>query len=277
MQMHAGMMVRRHAGTHVRRHARTHMRMHVHGRSSSDCIPTSMLRMAGKPQPAQRSAALKVSSLSLLLPPSCSSYLPLPAPATLSLPLPPSPCIVLSLSLPDISPALRISPHLTSGRRHPPLVAVAYTTPPQQPHCLRRSGCWCLSTCEEKWEVLLGIRILGAICLCGVSNHQAATAQMHDAFGGREVLCRSEAGRRPGRREIRLAEELQDDESQSSSETMSMPLPGRAMLYRVVSLCRVVSCRVMSQHSVAQPASLAQPSLAQPSVTKRSVAQRDVT
>ena len=31
----------------------------------------------------------------------------------------------------------------------------------------------------EKWEVLRGIRLLGTTCCCGLSNHQAATAQMH--------------------------------------------------------------------------------------------------
>ena len=30
----------------------------------------------------------------------------------------------------------------------------------------------------EKWEVLLGVRLLGTTCWCGLSNHQAATAQM---------------------------------------------------------------------------------------------------
>ena len=30
----------------------------------------------------------------------------------------------------------------------------------------------------EKWEVLLGIRLLGATFWCGLSDHQAATAQM---------------------------------------------------------------------------------------------------
>ena len=31
----------------------------------------------------------------------------------------------------------------------------------------------------RKWEVLLGIRLLGATFWCGLSNHQAAAAQMH--------------------------------------------------------------------------------------------------
>ena len=31
---------------------------------------------------------------------------------------------------------------------------------------------------QEKWEVLLEIRLLGATYRCGLSNHQAATAQM---------------------------------------------------------------------------------------------------
>ena len=34
------------------------------------------------------------------------------------------------------------------------------------------------STLKEKWEVLLGIRLLGTTFWCGLSNHQAATAQM---------------------------------------------------------------------------------------------------
>ena len=29
-----------------------------------------------------------------------------------------------------------------------------------------------------RWEVLLGIRLLGTTCWSGLSNHQAATAQM---------------------------------------------------------------------------------------------------
>ena len=32
---------------------------------------------------------------------------------------------------------------------------------------------------EERWEALLGIRLLGTTLLCGLSNRQAATAQMH--------------------------------------------------------------------------------------------------
>ena len=32
---------------------------------------------------------------------------------------------------------------------------------------------------SEKWEVLLGIRLLGTTFWGGLSNHQAATAQMH--------------------------------------------------------------------------------------------------
>ena len=32
---------------------------------------------------------------------------------------------------------------------------------------------------SEKWEVLLGTWLLGTTCWCGLSNHQAATAQMH--------------------------------------------------------------------------------------------------
>ena len=32
---------------------------------------------------------------------------------------------------------------------------------------------------QEKWEVLLGIRLLGTTFWHGFSNHQAATAQMH--------------------------------------------------------------------------------------------------
>ena len=31
---------------------------------------------------------------------------------------------------------------------------------------------------SEKWEVLLGIRLIGTTCWCGLSNHQAATAPM---------------------------------------------------------------------------------------------------
>ena len=33
-------------------------------------------------------------------------------------------------------------------------------------------------TLYEKWEVLLGIRLLGTAFWCGLSNHRAATAQM---------------------------------------------------------------------------------------------------
>ena len=38
------------------------------------------------------------------------------------------------------------------------------------------SSCLCF---QEKWEVLQGIRLLGTTFWCGLSNHQAATAQMH--------------------------------------------------------------------------------------------------
>ena len=31
---------------------------------------------------------------------------------------------------------------------------------------------------QEKWEVLLGVGLLGTTSSCGVSKHQAATAQM---------------------------------------------------------------------------------------------------
>ena len=44
-------------------------------------------------------------------------------------------------------------------------------------------------TAKEKWEVLLGIRLLGTTFGCGLSNHQAATAQMH--FVGKSIVeCR---------------------------------------------------------------------------------------
>ena len=48
--------------------------------------------------------------------------------------------------------------------------------------CRRHARCSCLthgcSNVWEKWQVLLGIRLLGTTFWCGLSNHQAATAQM---------------------------------------------------------------------------------------------------
>ena len=49
---------------------------------------------------------------------------------------------------------------------------------------------------SEKWEVLLEIRLLGTTFWCGLSNHQAATAQMH-LVGTNIVECRPLLGALP--------------------------------------------------------------------------------
>ena len=43
---------------------------------------------------------------------------------------------------------------------------------------------------QEKWEVLLGIRLLGTTFRCGLSNHEAATAQVHLVELTNIVECR---------------------------------------------------------------------------------------
>ena len=46
-------------------------------------------------------------------------------------------------------------------------------------HCFQ-SELWIWElTVYEKWEVLLGVWLKGTTCWCGLSKHQAATAQMH--------------------------------------------------------------------------------------------------
>ena len=40
----------------------------------------------------------------------------------------------------------------------------------------------------ERWEVLIGIRLLGTICWRGASHHQGCHCT--DAFGGNETSCR---------------------------------------------------------------------------------------
>ena len=48
----------------------------------------------------------------------------------------------------------------------------------------------------EKWEVLLGIRLLGTTCWCKLSYHQAASAQMH--LVAKEIVeCRPLLGQPP--------------------------------------------------------------------------------
>ena len=49
---------------------------------------------------------------------------------------------------------------------------------------------------QEKWEVLLGVRLLGNTFWCGLSNHQAASAQMR-LVGKNIAECRPPLGALP--------------------------------------------------------------------------------